>query len=178
MKGQDVILMLLLRLHHKEKWTLERLSAVSGQSISQCHAAKNRLREARLLSSDFSRQWHVPAENFSEYLIHGLKYDFPPKLGAPVRGVPTAHSSEFVEEQFRADGSEISGVVWPSAVGASVGRSLEPVHPSQLHVCARPGFEDVYRMLVYMDLLRMGQARERSWAAVKIKEAAHGSVAN
>jgi hypothetical protein len=173
MKGQDIILMLLLRLHDRDKWKLEELSSLLGQSVSQCHAARNRLREARLLSADPTKPWHVPGENFAEYLIHGFKYDFPPKLGAQVRGIPTAQSSEFVAEHFRSgDASGFAGVVWPSASGTVKGQSLAPVHSSQLILHAQPGFEDVYKMLVYMDLLRVGQARERAWAANKIEEAA------
>lgn len=175
MKSQDVVMMSLLRLHPQEKWTLEELSARLGQSVSQCHAARKRLREARLLSSDPARPWHVSAENFVEYMIHGVKYDFPPKFGAPVRGIPTAHSSAFVSEQFRNVGGDASKVVWPSANGSVIGRALDPLHSSQLHLCSQPGFEDVYKLLVCVDLLRMGQSRERAWAAKQIEEAAHAA---
>ena len=178
MKGQDVVLMLVLRLHPQDKWTLEELSRLLGQSTSQCFAARNRLRDAHLLSIDPTKPWHVPGDNFAEYLIHGFKFDFPAKLGAPVRGMPTAYSSEFVSKQFRGDDSRMGGVVWPSPNGKVVGRSLSPVHSSQLNILANPGYDNLYRVLACMDLLRIGQAREKVWAAKEIEEAAYAEVAH
>jgi hypothetical protein len=175
MKGQDVVMMVLLRMHGHREWNFEELSKLLAQSVSQCHASRERLRKARLLSADPAKPWHVPVDNFAEYVIHGFKYDFPPILGGTVRGIPTAQSSEIVAEEFRSKPSGSPGIVWSSPDGSAIGQSLEPVHPTQLNVCSNPGFESVYRMLVYMDLLRVGQARERAWGARKIEEEARAA---
>jgi hypothetical protein len=179
MKGLDVVMMVLLRASGRDHWTFAELSGALGHSVSQCHAARERLRAVRLLSGNPDKPWHVPADNFVEYLVHGLKYDFPAHIGASTRGVATAHSSDFVADQFRSVVKEGAGLgfVWPSAQGNAVGQALEPVHASQVVLAGKPEFAEAYRLMVLADLLRVGQARERAWAAASIEEVARAPVA-
>lgn len=182
LKGQDVIILVLLRLSPKREWNFDALSGLMGISRSQCHLAIRRLRKARLLLDASVSPWRVSVTNFNEYVIHALKYDFPAEIGPVMRGIPTAHSADFVAENFHSDSASRgpeSHYVWPSAAGSHKGSSLEPLHPSQLRFVpkrqslSRSSYASVYEILVCIDLLRMGQAREQKWAAEWIRTRVH-----
>lgn len=160
-KGQDIIILLLLRLREKQSWTHEALAHATGLSTSQCHSAQKRLREARLLGQGPNSPWHVPESNCIEFLLHAVKYNFPAKVGSLVRGIPTAHSAGFVARLFR--GTNELNYVWSSPEGGSKGISLELLHPCQLLFTSDKN-QDMYEMLVAIDSLRIGRARERNWA--------------
>src|ERR1700734_4113193 len=102
LKGQDMIILILLRLRSKQIWTYDVLSNLTGISRSQCHLAIQRLRSSRLLVPSPDNPWHIPAAAFKEFVIHGLKYSFPAKIGSIVNGIPTAHSAVFVSKSFAA----------------------------------------------------------------------------
>jgi hypothetical protein len=172
-KGQDVIILLLLRLRPKHPWNHEALAHATGLSTSQCHSAQKRLREAHLLGQGPHSPWHVPESNCSEFLLHAVKYIFPGKVGSQVRGIPTAHSALFVAKLFR--GVNELGYVWPASEGDSKGISLEPIHPCQLRFGSAKN-QDMYEMLVAIDSLRIGRARERNWAEDFIAKKIHESV--
>jgi hypothetical protein len=172
-KGQDVIILLLLRLRAKQPWTHEALARATGLSTSQCHSAQKRLREAHLLGQGPNSPWHVPESNCSEFLLHAVKYIFPAKIGSQVRGIPTARSALFVAKLFR--GANEMDYVWSAPEGDSKGLSLEPLHPCQIRFT--PGKnQDMYEMLVAIDSLRIGRARERNWAEDFIAKKIHESV--
>ena len=185
LKGQDIVILILLRLRPKQGWTYDELSVVTGVSRSQCHLAIQRLRKTRLLVDISSGSGRVSRAKFDEYVIHALKYDFPPEIGAVVRGIPTAHSAGFVAKNFnwgKASQNPESQFVWPSVEGTHKGSGLLPIHPSQLRFA--PGkkysslaetYQDVYEFMVCIDLLRTGQAREQKWAAEWIRERIHGN---
>ncbi len=177
-KGQDIIILLLIRLHPEVSWTHAAISQATGLSLSQCHLSLNRLRESGLLSKGMSASWNAPEARFIEFIIHGFKYVFPPKIGMRARGIPTAHSAPFLADTFR--NSNTQDYVWPDPQGTHKGNSLEPIHPCQLRfVRGKPTMEslknrEMYELLVCLDLLRIGGARERNWAAETIKGKIHG----
>jgi len=183
LKGQDIVILVLLRLRPRQEWTYEAISKSIRISSSQCYAAIQRLQQARLLIfSSENVLWRVPSDNFKEYVIHGLKYHFPAQIGSLVRGIPTAHSAEFVSKNFIANGVQEGDYVWPSPDGFLKGNSLQPLHPSQLHFAPKaksffPNLDnnDIYETFVCIDLLRVGSSREQKWAAEKLEQWNYGS---
>ena len=181
LKGQHIIILLLLRLRPEQSWTYEALSKTIGLSTSQCHHAHKRLRESGLVTADASGPWQVPIFNCLEFILHGLKYAFPAKIGASSRGIPMAQSASFVKEHFVNEDSMGSAYVWRDPEGLEKGNSLEPIHGCQLRFA--PGKtpdsskEDslMYEVLVCIDLLRVGRARERNWAVEALKKRIHDS---
>ena len=163
LKSQDLICALAIRLV-PQAWSYSTLSAFTGLSTSQSHISCKRLGDARLLRQDAGAAWHVPALNLAEFLAHGVPYVFPARLGEATRGIPTAHSAAFVAAEF-VSSETAAPLVWPTLDGQMKGNSLEPLHPCQLRCIAKPGGEAIYRALVCVDLLRVGQTRERAWAA-------------
>lgn len=178
-KGQDVVLLLLLRIRSEQHWTYDLLSKATGLSTSQCHLAYKRLREAGLLGPDSSAPWHVPAANCLEFILHAVKYIFPAKVGAVSRGIPTAHSAHFVGMNFVDVDSSSSSYVWRDPEGYEKGNSLEPIHPCQLRFMPKKNPDSLmpdqmmYEIFVCIDLLRVGRARERVWAAEALKKRIH-----
>ncbi len=162
LKSQDLVFALVVRLI-PQAWSYSSLSHFTGLSTSQIYISCKRLCEAKLLRQDAGAAWQVPYLNLAEFLAHGVPYVFPARLGKATRGIPTAHSAPFVATEFTTSEGATS-LVWPTMDGEVRGNSLEPLHPCQLRCIARPGGESVYKALVCVDLLRMGQTRERAWA--------------
>jgi len=179
LKGQDVILMILLRLRREQEWNYGSLSQALGISASQCHLASMRLQKANLLEKNMDRAWNVPGSNFEEYIIHALKYEFPGEIGSVVRGIPTVHSVNFVSRNFLKH-SQLPNInndyVWPDPEGSLKGISVKPIHSCQLTLCKNQGDKslgyptDIYDFLVCIDLIRIGQAREKKWAEEQVRE--------
>ena len=163
LKAQDLICALAIRLI-PQAWSYTSLSAFTGLSTSQSHISCKRLGDAKLLRQDAGTAWQVAGLNLAEFLTHGVPYVVPARLGEVTRGIPTAHSAAFVASAFVAiEGA--TPLVWATMDGQMKGNSLEPLHPCQLRCIAKPGGEPIYRALVCVDLLRIGQTRERAWAA-------------
>lgn len=161
LKAQDLVCALVARLV-PQAWSYASLSAFTELSISQSHISCKRLRDAGLLRQDPGEAWLVSAPKLTEFLAHGVPYVFPGRVGEPTRGIPTAYTADFVAKAFVAD--QATPVVWPTLDGETKGSALDPLHPCQLRCIAKPGGEPVYRALVCVDLLRIGQSRERAWA--------------
>ncbi len=124
---------------------------------------------------DKERFQYVPIISSSkEFLIYGIKYFFPGKLGEFARGIPTAYGAPLYSDKIVLGNDPIP--VWPYALGQIRGVALEPIHssvPNSLHDFAD---EEFYEFLVLIDAIRVGRARERNMA-VKMLEGKlnHGS---
>lgn len=175
LKGQDVVLLILLHLRNPVSWTYATLSQALGISASQCHLAMRRLQKVRLVSENPERfpAWSVSPANFREYLIHALKYDFPAEVGPVVRGIPTVHRVRFADRNFFNDSrspDDVGEYVWPHPKGTLKGDGLKPIHPCQFQLLqnwrqAELGpTEDIYRFLIGIDLIRIGKPGDRKWA--------------
>ena len=128
-----------------------RLAASLGVSPSQAHGATKRAREARLLDESLA----VRRRAAHEMLVPGIRYFIPAQEGAETRGMPTSYGASPIKDEF----GEFDRVpVWPWAEGTARGPSVEPI-------CATAPFaaredEGLYRLLVAIDALRIGRARE------------------
>lgn len=99
-----------------------------------------------------------------ELFVHGIKYVYPAELGAPSRGVPTAHSGPGFAELF----SGAEPYVWPHERGEVYGVAVEPLHPSVPAVAAKaPAFHE---LMATLDVVRVGRARERRVAEQRIAD--------
>lgn len=133
-----------------------------GLSPSQVHAAVHRAAEAGLVNAK-TRQVHRRA--LAELLVHGLKYVYPAKRGAVVRGMPTAHAAPPLLGLFAGDNQP---VVWPDPEGEARGESIAPIHKSAPGAARRD--QKLYESLVLIDAIRAGRARERKVASKRLEE--------
>jgi hypothetical protein len=122
-----------------------------------------RAQEAGLYSND-SRRVHRP--NLEEFLLHGLRFVAPAKLGAVVPGIPAAWAAPPVSQRIRESGD--LPPVWPAAAGRVRGQALTPLHDSA--VSAVKEFPRLGQLLAIVDSLRAGDPRVRSVAAKMLVE--------
>jgi hypothetical protein len=164
LKAQDVLVLLKLAVSRGREWTYQQLAEQLGMSPSEVHAGVKRARAAGLVDPEGKRPVRKALE---ELLLHGVKYLCPPERGAPARGMPTCHAAPFAAGVFGGD--DEPPPVWPCPDGEVRGNSLAPLYRAVPAAAARD--EDLYRLLVLVDLVRAGKAREREWAEAEIRKA-------
>lgn len=103
-----------------------------------------------------------------ECLIYGVKYFFPAQLGTYTRGTPTSYAAPVFIKHIMPGNDPIP--VWPFAEGIQRGLALEPLYPSVPESLATYPDNLFYEMLVLLDAIRTGRARERDIAIKLLKE--------
>lgn len=161
-KGQDVIVLAALMPEVSEVPRYADVAARAKLSLSETHAAVKRLQEAALVDS----RRHVNRRNASEFLIHALKYAFPPKVTRIVSiGTPTSYAAPVAAEEFASSGYD---PVWPNPEGSVQGVSFEPIYPTVPK--AAEADRGMYDRLALFDMLRAGRLRERKFAESRLQE--------
>ena len=82
--------MLKLAVWRGSDWSYPALSHELSMSASEVHAGVKRAVAARLM--DMQRKIPVKT-NLLEFLIHGVKYAYPPDRGGLTRGMPTSYAA-------------------------------------------------------------------------------------
>lgn len=144
-----------LRLEHRPDEHYEDLARALVLSLSASHRAVKRLQQAGLLLPGARR---VNRSALLEFLVHGVRYAFPPSLGPEVRGVPTAGALPALREHL----PEGLDAAWPSAEGKSRGPALAPLYAGAPEAALHD--ERLHRLLALVDVLRIGQSRDRGIA--------------
>lgn len=160
LKPQDVVVALGALLKPPVDFTYQYRSIQLGMSVSEVHAADKRLHNAGLMAEGRS-----VAAALEEFLVHGLRYVFVPKLGGLVRGVPTAHAGPGLSALIQSD--ELPPV-WPDPEGEVRGLSFSPLYSSAPGAARRD--PRLHELLSLADALRGGRARERKLAAELIHQ--------
>lgn len=159
LKPQDVYVALKIVAARADRPAYSRLAAELVMSPSEVHASVQRATASRLLHGD--RMKNRP--NFGaleEFLLHGIKYVFPPERGELTRGVATSYAAAPLRRLI-AQGTEPIPV-WPYGEGNQRGLSFEPLYKTAPIAALRdPGF---YAYLALADSLRDGRVRERKIA--------------
>ena len=96
-------------------------------SSSEVHGALKRLELSGLLASQSGGRRPV-LHAVEEFLVHGLKYAFPPRRGEMTRGVPTSYAAGPLSRQI-VPGTD-PPPVWAHPEGPARGISLEPLYRS------------------------------------------------
>ena len=161
MRPQDVAILLKLISLKEDEWQLKSLASGLSISISEISESLNRSRSAKLIDYDKKR---VNRHNLMEFLEYGVKYVFPQQPGTLVRGMPTAHSHEYIGHNFV---SEIN-YVWPDPKGEVMGLLIEPLYPKQVQAIKTDKF--FYELLALVDLIRVGKIREVNYAVDQLKK--------
>jgi hypothetical protein len=141
-----------------DPWTYRLLAEWLGLPHPLVQRALHRAEEVELYSSD-SRSVHYP--NLEEFLLHGVRFVAPAKLGVVVSGVPAAWAAPPVSRVIRESGD--LPPVWPSAHGRVRGQALAPLHDAAVR--ASEELPQLGELLAIVDSLRAGDVRVRSVAA-------------
>lgn len=170
MKSQDI--MLLFKLISVEapaptdQYTLRSLSASLGLSKSEVSNALARCREAGMLMDDFMTS-HPSVNRRALFHIaeHALKYFFPVKAGAIVRGIPTAFSAPALSTSLKSAGELLH--VWPDPEGSERGQAIEPLYKTVPMAVKQD--TKLYHYLALVDAIRAGGPREVGVAVALLK---------
>lgn len=162
LKGQDIVVLLWL-LGEPGSAPVREIAEGVGFDVGGTHRALRRLAEAGLYAPGRRRVPRAPAE---EFLLHGLRYVFPPQRGTETRGVPTAWAAAPLDTRL-ATTSELPPV-WPHPSGKVRGIALEPLHPIAPDAALRD--HALYERLALTDALRAGNTRARAIAGELLAE--------
>jgi DNA-binding Lrp family transcriptional regulator len=158
MKSQDILVLIKIFLWGKESWSIEKIADAIKISKSETHAAIKRCENAGLLDAVTKRPRKAALK---EFLIHGIKYAFPAKVGSKTRGIPTAHSAPPMSDLIESGEDDI--YVWPYELGNKRGISIEPLYKSVPYAVLED--KELYEYLALIDCIRIGRVRERKIAS-------------
>ena len=162
MRPQDIAVLLKIDCLGKSQWKTTDLASQLFISQSEVSQALHRNWTAGLLD-DSKRSVHK--KSLVEFLIHGLKYVYPQKPGAMVRGIPTAHSAPPLSSVIRSD---TDVYVWPDDEGTIRGEMIEPLYP-RIPKAAKAD-QSFYELLALVDAIRVGKSREYKMAADELQK--------
>ena len=168
LKSQDCLILLKLLADQNKIWTQRQLSKELVISLSEVNSGIKRLIAAGLLRKTEGSQFVPILAAAEEFIISGLKYIFPTKLGEYTRGIPTAVAAPLFKDKIVLGNDPIP--VWPDAFGENKGVALNPLHPSVPKSLREYPDEPFYELLVLVDTIRIGRARERNIAVKLLKE--------
>jgi len=160
LQGLDIVVLACVAHREAGSWTQSTIAQLLEVSQSQVHYALKRAETSGLWSASRGALRHAA---FLELAVHGMKYIFPPELGAPTRGVFTAHSAPPLVEHIAAS----QAYVWPYARGQDAGLALEPLHKAVPIIALQD--HGVHELLALIDALRVGRVRERKLAEQLLK---------
>lgn len=170
------MVLLKLAVHPGQEWTYAGLAHDLGMSASEVHAALGRAERSSLFSRGLRRPL---VANLEEFLVHGVRYSFPPEIGGLTRGVPTAgshpvfldeltklpmHISISIDSKYKLD----ERYVWPYVHGEVRGMSLSPLYKSAPRAALHD--EELYTALALVDALRLGRKREMDFAKRRLQK--------
>lgn len=161
LKPQDIFILLKIIALDRNDWTYSYLANELTMSPSEVHAGVKRATSARLI--DISQKKPVKSA-LVEFLVHGIKYSFPPDCGSLTRGLPTSYAGPPLNQKFNFSDKTIP--VWPDPEGEIRGYSFSPLYKSAPMAAKKDLI--LYEYLVLVDTIRDGRARERDFAVNEI----------
>lgn len=161
LKGQDVVLLLQL-VGDRDIGSTQQLADRLGLSVATTHRALHGLADAGLYDP---RRQRVPEAAAEEFLIHSVKYLFPPVRGSETRGVPAAWAAPPLVTELAEDSLP---PVWPHPAGTRRGIALKPLHPVVPDLALRE--PQLGERLALVDAIRAGDARIRGLAERALRD--------
>ncbi len=144
------------------EWSYSSLGLELSMSPSEVHSGIKRAVAARLFDEHRRRPVKKALE---EFLIHGIKYAFPPSRGGLTRGMPTSFSGPPLRDLIVS--SDQLPPVWPDPEGEEQGYEFSPLYKSVPKAAARD--YKLYELLVLVDAIRDSRSREREIAVNEIR---------
>jgi hypothetical protein len=167
LKPQDILIVLKLVVIGEHQWSYSSLAYELVMSPSEVHAGVKRATECHLMDPCGRRPLLRAVE---EFLICGVKYVFPPRLGGPTRGIPTAYAAPPLVHKIVQPNEPPP--VWAYTDGHVRGFEFEPLYKS----APRAALNDqrLYELLALLDAIRGGRARERGLAEEELRRRLRG----
>lgn len=182
MKNQDIgVLLKLVCLQRAElksgeglpdqavqsMYTVRALELQTGISKTQVNRSLKHCMEIGLARTD--RELGVPrakTKALLEFIIYGLRYVFPARVGELTRGVATSFAAPVLAGKLLSAGEH--KLVWPDAHGDAMGQKVEPLFRTAVYAAKQD--PEMYALLALIDAVRLGQARERNLASKLLQQ--------
>lgn len=178
LKPQDVVLLLKLLANPEHlKWSQAHMAMHLCVSVSEINAGIKRLISVGLLQiappvllslaalnerlqskKQVDKLYQPILSTCEEFLISGIKYIFPVKLGEMTAGIVTSYAAPIIKEHITSGSDPI--FVWPYAEGQKRGISLMPLYPSVPKSVSLFRDSNFYDLLCLVDVLRQGNMRQ------------------
>ena len=153
LKTQDIVILLKLVTVGDRPWSFSSLAGDLAMSPSEVHGGIKRATAAML----YDPQRKVPIlKALLEFLVHGVKYAFPPERGSLTRGFPTSYAAPPLNSLIVQ--SDDPPPVWAAPDGNTRGYEFSPLYPSVPKAVAQDSA--LYELLALVDAIRDGRARE------------------
>ena len=165
LKPQDVVILLKLVAMGPQPWTYQRLASELWISQSEAHAGVRRAIAARLMSEATNGAGRPILPALKEFLVHGVRYAYPPEKGELTRGMPTGYAAPPLDKVIVQP--KEPPPVWPYAQGKVRGYKFAPLFLTVPIAAERD--PKLYELLALVDAIRDGRARERSLAAKELE---------
>ncbi|MFN8391846.1 MAG: hypothetical protein U0136_16270 [Bdellovibrionota bacterium] len=156
-----MIVLLKVFLWQGKHWTQRELAESLGMNLAEVNHSLKRLEALRLYNPI---RKHILKQTALEFILYGLRLAFPAELGPVKLGFPTAHAALSNEILF----NDNDLYVWPDSKGPKRGQSIKPLHKAAPVASAND--PKLYRLLSLIDVLRVGQAREKNFAKQQLSE--------
>ena len=171
LKPQDILVVLKLLSVGDDPWSQGGIAYELGMSASEVNASLKRTAKAGLLKRpEKSKRYHLIKPAIEEFIVHGLKYVFPEKVGEPTRGIPTSYAAPPLNKRF-AKQSDLPPV-WPDPEGKEKGFAFKPLYPSVPKAIKNDKI--LYELLALIDAIRAGRAREKKLAEKEFLKRLYG----
>jgi hypothetical protein len=166
LKPQDVFVVLKLVAKASPHWTYVQLANELFMSVAEINAGVRRAIQAGLVApAESKKQSPRPVRKaLEEFLVHGLKYAYPPDRGELTRGMPTAYAAPPLES--RLSPSSEPPPVWPDPEGRVRGYSFSPLYKSVPKAAVVD--RKLYELLALVDAIRDGRARDKDLATKEL----------
>jgi hypothetical protein len=162
LKPQDLVVAVRLAIPSTDHSTYPNLAASLRMSASEAHAAVKRAAECGLVDGTTRR---AKRSALLEFVVHGLRYVFPPSWSGVSRGIPTSYAAPPLSVSI------VQGdlpPVWPHPEGQTRGQGLRPIYKSIPDASLRDA--ELYKWMALLDAIRSGRARERELAVGLIRK--------
>jgi hypothetical protein len=156
LKPQDIVVLLKLLKAGDKRPTYAQLAVDLYMSPSEVHASIRRARTARLIHGPELGD-RVNAKALEEFLVHGIRYAFPPEKGGMIRGMPTASAAEPLSRKMT---QEEPVPVWPFEQGSKRGYAFLPLYKKAPQAALKD--HELYQLLAPVDALRDRSANWRN----------------
>lgn len=162
LKPQDLFVAVRLAIPSARGSTYPSLAASLRISASEAHAALKRAAACGLVDETTRK---AKRSALVEFVVHGLRYVFPPSWSGMSRGIPTSYAAPPLSESIVQD--ELPPV-WPHPEGRTRGQGLRPIYKSVPDASLRDA--ELYEWMALLDAIRSGRARERELAVGVIRK--------
>lgn len=165
LRSQDIVVLLKLTLMGDKRPPYAKIAQDLHMYPSEVYTSIKRARASQLVQGPELND-RLNRTALVEFLVHGVRYAFPPERGALTRGLPTAYAAPPLTKEISP--LDEPPPVWPYVEGKIRGYSFMPLHKGAPQ--AALGDPELYELLALVDALRDGRARERALAARELEK--------